>query len=417
MEEKPLDDINEITPEILSVHSLNAGTLYNAPARSNMMAGHFAQRLVIKGSEPNLVQTGVEEEFGKYTLSTQMPGNGTILAMLDLYPASVVGGEDSINFNPETLVLYRNNDTGEFDCFSMPYHCSLHPQFGFKYVDKPAKKAMGVGRTFEKGTIFQDTPAVHGESHYTFGKNVNVAYMSHPNVGLDGYVISEDLLDDFEFSMYESRSIEFGANDIPLNLYGNDQIHKAFPDVGDYIREDGLLMATRRYDSTLAPSLLSIKDLQTVDYHFDNKVYVRAGKGRVVHLTVIKSDNVNRQLPEEMTRQAEKYANALRRFHRSIIRFEEQMIQENRKMGGDGRIKVSRRLQRLLVKSKAIVNYPMETRQYVPVNQDFSNRQGLTLVYRKEPLNTWRINFTIEYKVKINRGYKLTCLNGGILVS
>lgn len=409
-------DINELAPELLSIHAFNPFVMNNSPPRGNMFAGHFAQRLIIKGSEPNLIQTGMEEEMGKYTLSTKMPADGTILRVLPLYPRSIASGEEAIDFNPETLVLYRNDDTGEYDCFTLPYYCSLHPTFGFKYEDKPALDALWKGtRSFAKDTVFQDSPAVKGDHHYTYGKNLNVIYMSHPNVGLDGFVINENILDDFEFTLRETRHVQFGASEVPLNLYGDDHRYKGFPEIGDYVREDGLLMALRRYDPVLAPAMMSRRDMREVNYLFDNKIYARQGqeRGRVIHLTVTKSDNVNRQMPDEMTMQLDKYARALHRFHRDIVTFEEQMIAENRKLGGDGKIQVSKQLQRLLVKSKAVINYRMTTRQYTPTGQPISNKQNLTLVYRKEPLDAWRLTFTIEYKVRINKGFKLTCGNGG----
>lgn len=392
--------VNELHPELLAMHALNYSTAYNAPARGTMFSGHFAQRPVIAGSEPNLIQTGVEEEFGKYTFNVKMPEDGTILRVIPRYQQGIA--DDSINFNPETLVVYRSHETGKVGCFTVPYHCSHHPSFGFEYAQKEAANGLSVGMEFAKDTIFADSPAVHGESHYTYGKNLNVVYMSHPNVGLDGYVISRDVLPDFNFKVYETRSVGLGANLFPKNLYGDDENHKSFPDIGEYIREDGLLMAAGRNDPYLAPALLSKRDLRRVDYLFDEKIYVRPGKGRIVDIRVVRSTNMNRQLPEQMTRQMEKYASASERFHREIVKLEEQLIQESRKNGMNGKIDVSLPLHRLIVTSKGILNYG--------VNRAMP---ALTLTYKREPLDSWRLEFTIEYEITPNRGFKLSCTQGG----
>lgn len=392
--------INELSMPLVAMHALNSAVAYNAPARGTMFSGHFAQRPVIEGSEPKLFQSGAEEEFGKYTFSVKMPEDGTIVCVIPRYKPGHM--DDSIEFNPETLVMYRSHETGRIDFFTVPYHASYHPSFGFKYEQKEAANYLTVGEEFEKDTIFADSPAVKGESHYTYGKNLNVVYMSHPNVGLDGYVVNRAALPYFKFRVYESRSIEIGANTIPLNIYGNDEIYKAFPDIGELIREDGLLMASRRFDPYLAPALLSREDLKNVDYVFDNKVYVRAGVGRVVDISVVRSENVNRQLPEEISAQLEKYASANERFHREIIRFEEQLIRESNQNGKHGDIDISEQLQRLIVMAKGITNYGAN-----------KHRQPLTLTYKREPLDNWRINFTIEYEVIPDRGFKLSCENGG----
>jgi len=395
--------VNELHPELLGVHALNYATAYNAPARGVMFAGHWAQRLVIKGSEPKIIQTGAEEEFGKYTLSIKMPKDGVILRVIERY--STNSPTDQIGFNPETLVIYRAHETGEVDCFTIPYHSNYHPNFGFKYEPKEAYEELVVGRSFPKDTVIADSPAVKGESHYTYGRNLNVVYMSHPNVGLDGYVISRDVLDEFEFRFYETRTVEFGANEFPLNIYGTEEIYKPFPEIGEYIREDGLVAALRRFESSLSPALLSRKDLMEVDQYFDNRTYSRPGVGRVVDMVVIHSENINRQLPPQMTDQLNKYARALIRFHKEIVNFDIHTTVEHRKQHGGAKPRYSEQLQRLIVESLAMVE-----------NENPRSRQNLTLAYRKEPLDGWRVTFTIEYLIKPDRGFKITCENGGLYI-
>lgn len=402
MENKPNrpERVNELSPELLAIHSLNFATANNAPARGVMFASHFAQRPVISGSEPNLIQTGVEEEMGKYTFGIRMPEDGTILRVIPRYTQGVT--DESIQFNPETLVIYRSHETGVVDCFSIPYYQSFHPSFGFQYEHKEPYYGLSVGRDYAKDTVFSDSPAVKGESHYTYGKNLNVVYMSHPNVGLDGYLINRDALKHFKFRVYDTRTFEFGASSFPINHYGNETEYKPLPEIGDYIHEDGLLCVMRRSDPYMAPALLSKKDVMETDYLFDEKIYVRAGKGRVVDMTVIHSGNVDRQLPEAMTQQLHKYARAKTRFHREIVSVEEQLIKESRQQGRGGAISISERLQRLIVESKGLISYDI-ARQ----------RPTITLNNRREPLNTWRVSITVEYEITPTIGFKLSCGNGG----
>lgn len=395
--ERPINK-NELAMPLVAMHALNPAVAYNAPARGTMFAGHFAQRPVIEGSEPSLFQTGAEEEFGKYTFSVKMPEDGTILAVIERYKSGVTNA--GIEFNPETYVFYQADKTGEIDYFVIPYYASFHPTFGFKYEMKPASKFLRAGNSFEKDTVFADSPAVKGESHYTYGKNLNVIYMSHPNVGLDGYVINRDALKHFAFRVYETRSIEVGANNIPLNHLGDDEFYKIMPDIGEMVPEDGLLMVTRKHDAYLAPALLSKNDLREVDYVFDRKTYARPGKGRVVGLNVIKSDNITRQLPPEMTVQLEKYASAGERFHQDVIRFNEGLQREAKKNGGE--VSMSKKLAHLIILAKGKTNYTAS-----------KAKLPLTLTYKREPIDTWRIDFTIEYIMLPTRGSKITCMSGG----
>lgn len=388
----------QLEPEFQSIQALRPFSENNAPSREVMFGSHFSQRPVIEGSEPPIVLTGVEEEMGKYTFSIKMPEDATIVMKLPKYSPGMDGND--IKFNPETLVIYRSHDTGEFGCLTVPYYASHDPVFGFKYDIKEAFHNISPGSDVPGGTILADSPAVKGESHYTYSKNLNMCYMSHPNVGLDGYVISEDVLDHFKFRLYEKRVIEFGANEFPLNLYGDDKHYKAFPDLGEEVEESGLLAMLRQYDSLMAPALISRSDTKRRDYDFDRPIFARTGKGRVVDITVVQSMNSNRALPDEMVAQIHKYHIGCQFFYREIVRFYEQQMYEARRRG-QSTAKFSRELHNLIVYAMAIVK------------QKGENGPNLTLTYKKKPLDVWRIEIVVEYLIKPNRGYKLTCLWGG----
>lgn len=393
---------HELGSEILAIHAFNSASPYNAAARSVMFSGHFAQRPTIVGSEPTLIQTGVEDEFGLYTFSVKMPEDGTVERVIPRYQQGV--GSDNINFSPETIVIYRSEETGEYDVFSVPYYCSMSQSFGFRYDVKPEADRIRPGARFSKNTVFADTPANVDGHNYTYSKNLNVCYMSHPNVGLDGYLINRDALKHFKTRVYEQRTISFGPEDFPLNLYGEPGgEYKIFPEVGEFTRDDGLLMVTRRRDPMLSPALMSVKDVCKVDHTFDFKTYVRPGlRGRVVDVQVVSSENVNQQLPPQMTEQLGRYNRALLRFHREVIAFEQRLIQQDLDRGGAGAPKLGKALRRLIVESKQMVNHPMR-----------DSKQTLIKLYKQEPIDAWRVTITVEYELIPERGFKITCGNGG----
>lgn len=389
----------EYGPELISIHALNPYFDYNSPSRGIMFGSHFSQRPVIEGSEPGASLSGVEEEFGKYTFNVAMPEDGTIIAKIEKFPPTMTG--EQIGFNPETLVIYRSHDTGQFGCFTVPYYSSHDPVFGFKYDIKENYSRIAPHAEIEKGTIFADSPAVKGESHYTYTKNLNIAYMSHSNVGLDGFVICEDVLPYFKFRVYEKRVVEFGVHEFPLNTYGNDHRYQGFPEMGEYLKESGLLCVLRKRNNLMSGSLNSIRDCQRVDHIFDNPIYVRPGKGRVVDITVLESNNTNHHVPDQITAQLQKYKQAGLHFHQEIMRFYDQQCAADRRMGGTGKIKVSRELNRLIIVARAILRHKDNI------------KKDLTLGYKKKPLDVWRLEFTIEYEITPTRGFKFSCQQGG----
>ncbi len=407
------DPNNEMSAEIGAIQSLNSFFTENAPARCVMFgASHFPQHLVIEGSEPKINLSGVEEEMGKYTLSVKMPEDGTIIAMIPKFTPSP---ENGIQSNPETLVIYRGHESNRYGCFTVPYYCSHDPVFGFKYEIKPAFRRLSPGNSIPKGVVFADSPAVKGESHYTYSRNLNIAVMSHPNVGLDGYVISRDVLPHFKFRIFEKRVVEFGNSSFLLNLYGDNTRYKAFPDIGEYIRESGLVVASRRYDPLMAPALTSVRDLQRVDYQFDRPVFARPGQGRVVDITVTKNDNLRRMMPEAMVAQLEHYHQAGLQFYAELLKFEKTEMTKLYRGGQQGSLPLTEDLQNLLVYARGVLLQPSRVRP-TPTASGKSKpavNPEVYLAYKNNITDLYRVELTIEYILTPTTGFKFTCENGG----
>lgn len=391
---------NQLQPEFLSIHSINPYCHFNSASRAVMFSSHFSQKLVIEGCEEQNITTGVSQEFSKYTFNIKMPCDAKIIKVIDRYPAGITG--DSLNFNPETIVIFENNETKEIDYISIPYYCSHHQFFGFKYKFNSNLSKIKPGSFVSKNTVFADSPAVSDDGSYNFGVNANVAFMSLPGVSEDGMVVSEDFLKKLRFKIYETRVVEFGSSSYPLNLYGTKDYYQPFPEIGSVIREDGLLMMLRPYDYDLSPVETSIYDLTEPDYTFDKATYSRGGeKGIVVDIKVIKNNSDDRKMPEAMTAYIEKYRKALYRFHKEIVDTENQIRSERKKKFGENKVNLSPALHRLLVESLAIVNH--NNRSY---------KQNLNYLYRKAPIDEYRVEFTIEYTIEPCIGFKLTGCHG-----
>lgn len=391
---------NEHRTQFAGVHSLNPFVTYDSSNRSVMMASHFSQRLVIDGATEKRVQSGVEQEFAKYTFSIKMPANGRILKVIDRYPRRL--DVNSIPLNPETIVIYEDIDTQEIGHISIPTYASFHQYFGFQYKMKAAANRLMVGNFVEKDTIFADSPAVSDNGGFMYGVSLNMAFMSHPAVSEDGILISESGLQKLKFKLYDTRVVEFGSNSFPLNLYGNHDNYKPFPDIGEYIREDGLLAMLRRYDQDMTPVEMSRFDTCEPDWYFDKAVYVRGPKGRIVDIKIYHNTNVKNPMPTGIMDNMEKYSKALKTFYQEIIDCEKQIRAERKRKFGDGRISLKPDLHRLTVEGMAVLGEK---------SQDV--RQNLNLTYRDAPLDEYRVEFVIEYEMTPTIGYKLTDCHGG----
>jgi DNA-directed RNA polymerase beta subunit len=391
---------NELDLELLGINGFNFAAKHNSSSRNQMFSSHFSQKLVIEGCNKKRIKTGIEYEFSKHTFSIKIPENARIIKTIQRYPQGI--GKGSINFNPETIVIFEIDETKEIDYVSIPYFNSFHTTFGFKYDQKSVINKLTPGSYIAKNTILADSPSVDDEDgDYKYGINLNTAFMSLPSTSEDGIMISEDVLDKLKFRIYETRSVEFGSNNFPLNLFGTKDEYKPFAEIGDYIKEDGLLMMLRNYNDELSPVTMSIFDTMEPDYIFDKATYTRAGKGRIVDIKIVSNNSKVKKLPPEMCPNIDKYEKALLKFHNELILTEQQLRAERKRKFGVDNLVLTPRLHRLIVKSLSITNHNFN-----------KTKVNLNLLYRKNPIDEYRVDFTIEYVIKPNIGFKLTTVNG-----
>lgn len=390
------DIVNECHPELLSLHSTNAFIDTVSASRAVMYSSHYTQHLITEHMDEKRVQTGVDVEMGKHTFSVKMPARGVVRKVIDRYPQDA--GVDSIPFNPETLVIYEDLETKKIGCFSIPYHCTNHQYFGFPYKTTTAANEISPGKEFPKDTVFADSPAVKENGGYATGVEANILLNTHPAGSEDGVLIADDVLWKFATRVYETRIIECGDNSWPVNLYGKPGVYKPHPEIGEFIREDGILMATRSYNMDLMPvesSMVDVTEVQTTD----KSVYVRGQGGRVVDVKVYRTDNDFSNTPEGVMNTPDKYVRAYRRYLKEIVDYEREIRNERRKKsisGKDG-LELTEEFHALVVFAKGVLNEPTSR----------SNQRVKTL-YRKAPVDEYRIEITVEYILMPSKGFKLT---------
>lgn len=388
--------------EHLGIHAMSPFSSYNSSPRNVMFSSHVGQRLVIEGCDEEIIQTGVSRELGKYSFSVTMPVNGNIIKVIEKYPKTA--SINSLPFNPETIVIYENDETKEIDYIRIPYYNSLSQFFGFKYdIKQEAVDLIRHGNFIPKGTVFADSPSIKENGGYAYGVNLNTAFMSLSSVSNDGMAIARDVLDKLKFKVYETRIIQFGTNCFPLNLHGSKYHYKPFPEIGDKIRDDGILAMLRDYDPDTVPVNFDLYSTMEPDMMFDVPTYVRGGGGRVIDIEVIGNNNPNKNLPEAMREQVVKYQQAYLRFCKEIIATDKKIRETRKKAYGSTDVKLSNRLHNLITECLAITNYNEEKYD-----------QRLLLQHKKSSTDEYRVKFVIEYTITPDLGYKLTDTSGGL---
>lgn len=375
--------------KLLSSAGLSAYPQFTSPGRQQMYtSSHLAQKIVCLGMTERFQQTGMEQEFGKATFSVKMPCEGKILQIIRRYPEG--DAADAIKENPETIVLYEDVDTKEVGMLTLPRFFSYHTYFGFPYNECKGINQLRLHAVIPKDTIFLDSPGVTESGNYAYGVELNTVFMSHPAISEDGFVISRDCLEKFRFKRYETRSVEFGEKRFALNLFGKNGEYKICPDIGEYVRDDGMLMALRTYDEKLVPVDMNVNALKHVDYAHDERIYANGAGGKIIDIRVTTNFDTTQGI-SNMDVQLEKYINQRRVYFEQVVKAYEQLRRNKA-------LQLTRELHNLIVKA---------------YTELASGKNRLGKLFRKTPLDHFRIDFVIEYTITPNIGFKLTEGFGG----
>lgn len=389
---------NELRIEYLGINGLCTFPFADSSARSVMFGTQVSQRIVTDKCDRKLQLTGLELRMADSTAKITMPHDGHVLAIIPKFRHAPVAG--SIGFNPKTIVIYERADNNHIDYFELPHYGSFDPQFGFRYhpVDHN-QNLIRTGAFIPKDTVFSETPSTR-DGYFDFGFNTNVAFMSHPAVAEDGFVVSEEFLDERKFHMYEKRAVSFGRTNYPIKVHGE----KMYPDIGDYVEKDGLLMTLREFDLDTLVVDMSEAALRHNDFYTDESVYVRAGyRGKVIDIEVYRNNQIDK-MPEHFCEQTQKYYKANLLFHRELVDvFHRLRAERRRKYGPQADITLTPKCQSLMTFAVAITE------------QEEKDAGKVQFIYRKEEIDQWRIVFTIEYEMTPDINFKLSDSHGGNL--
>lgn len=385
---------NELEPELMGIGGLITFINHNSASRQVMSTNMAGQSIVNTGNTTRRIITGAEFEFSRFTFKQKMPEDGTIISVIEKFPSGNVFIEH-IPENPRTVVFFETvNSEGHryIDVLDIYSHHCLHEKYGFKHkFNKNIDEILSPGNFVHKDTVISDSPNVTEDGNYKYGADINVAAMSHP-VGIeDGFGISESLYYRTAATAFGKRSISVGKSHYLLNIYGDDDNYKPFPGIGDTIRDDRILFASREYNESMnivdmmpaRPGRLSA--LRKVNNLFDRRVFVDK-PGKVIDITVYRNFSRKSNLPTGMTDWLDKWHNLNANFYAAIVRQYQKLM----KRYPEG-FEVSPQLETLLI----------EAYSFNMNNGFYSNDRNENLVRTigGQPLDEYSVHITYEYLV------------------
>lgn len=401
-----LADIDtSLNPVLLgSATTLEPHAANNSAARSAMRSSFMTQKLVLRGATQRKIVTGAERQYGQYTMRVEVPCDARVLRILQKYPRNV--GMYTFKKNSETTVIYENVETGEVGSLTIPNFHWNHKVFGFEYKINPLVKRLQSGTFLKKGTVLADSHSVQENGDYWYGIEVNTAFMSVPGIIEDGIVISRSLAEEKLISKgYASKVIEWGSNNFPLNLYGGDNDYRYFADIGERVRDDGILFALRDYDPILAVCNMSVEALQHVDHTFDKVVYISPSSVDSTSMPIIEDVSVwhthNSDLwrtPPGMEAQVRRYHEASKIYSTAIYEAYDNELRRRNK-----NIILTNDFHAKLV--RCCINDNNIGKLKLP--------KSVARTFRRSKLDDWRVEVKYSWDIKTTNQMKVSDMHGG----
>lgn len=372
---------------------------FNSASRTQMVGGQKGQALQPKSPEVPSLLTGLETQLSDFTFGSIMPVDGIVVSVHHKYRRTAsLGPQANI---VDLSIIYQNQENGTYEVIHVKEYMTQHRVFGSKLRINPIVRTLRAGSPIARGTKLAVSECVQEDNVYTTSVQAQVAYMAMPSTIEDGFHVSEDFCDRISPLEMDSRVGSWGANEYPLNLYGDSKIYKPFPDVGDIIRPDGLIFATRTYDPLLDIVNMDPVSLKTIDMVYDNRIYGVPG-AKVYDVEVLSGIGEKKEpakTPTHMRGQTDSYIGLTRNFYDGILDTYSHICKGSRSPV------MSPELQVLI--TRAYADQP---------NLKRNKRRTGGLVRRtikKVPIDEYRVTVKYHKRKMIDKGAKISNLFGG----
>jgi len=259
---------------------------YLSASRNIMSNGFQVQRLIPVKPEFPRVYTGYENAFGEYADSlTKAEANYKVIDVICKFPNA-----------PRHIYIYvvQNILTGQYDVIEIKHYEKYSETHGYIKPQTSGDEKV-IGSIIKAGEILANAPSHDQYGNYAYGINAKVAHVAIPEVEEDGFVISDEFARENKIFQMEQESALVNSNTVLLNIYGDENEYKCFPDIGEEVK-DGIICSRRQVNYSYVASELTQKSLLKITDSDKNII----GDGKIIDIDVFVNneeeliDNVNR---------------------------------------------------------------------------------------------------------------------------
>lgn len=275
----------------------------NSGARKLMFGVHSDHHITPINAEKAIVETGYEIRYGDLSSSVTAADSNY----------RVAGKVSKFSFSPDHHYWLILDDpvNKKLDVIERISYQYITEEYGYLY-NNSYLDSLRPGSFITEGTVIQKSLSFDEYNNRKDGLNLNVCYMSLDQNMEDSVIVSESASKRLTFPLIKPVEIMINENNIPLNLYGTDDVYKCIPDIGEEIK-NSILIALRKEKKEEMVFTESVDRLRKVMMSDEKKLLT----GRVIDIDVYCNNPEN--LDQYHNGQFKLYYNEIQRRSTEIV--------------------------------------------------------------------------------------------------
>lgn len=245
---KDILDINKylkkVEKDVKSLdHILGAGLLtlsqYISAAREIMFQNHLSHFVVLLNPEFPRLFTNYENIFGKLSSSIHKAKDDVVVHKII----------PKFEWDPQHIytIFFYDEKKNKYSCMTKKISEELTEKFGYTF-NNSMLDSLEEGDSVKEGVTLYKSSSYDEYDNYCYGCNARILYLIDNRTIEDAVVVSESFAKRMSSKEVETIKITINDNDLLLNLYGDNEHHKGFPDIGEKIVSK-VICAKRRIDN------------------------------------------------------------------------------------------------------------------------------------------------------------------------
>ncbi|QXO09471.1 hypothetical protein pEaSNUABM11_00047 [Erwinia phage pEa_SNUABM_11] len=425
-------------------------------SRAAMVGGHMKSAVPIDHPTPSPHFTGADTEYARFMFNDVVEDDGDVCSFNDRgRQRRAVFARHGKRGDPNVLqyaIFFRRKETGASTQHRVMIDLAMtntytHHDHIFTSELRATNKLRALVRG-EESEIWRDDTLTEfnaiQDGELVDGVALPTVAISHPDIIEDSYTIAQSAADLMHGWGYREIMLSLREDEFLLDTYGQtingERRPQYFPEIGQAIRDDGLVIAARRYDPLYAAIDTHLGETMHASPFFDHCEYVDADPehymrpsefngSRVIDLQVWRDESSvnngqnNIRCTTENKKVLDLYAGALKDFYNDLVRFYFSINSEN--------IIWSPKAAELLEKAFASETYEVysdfqremrrEIDEAVKRGEYKRDQADSRILQRlkepvqrslKDPINTYTVRIVVRYPIPVTVSSKITDRSG-----